>query len=328
VNTGSRASPLVSVAVPVYNGERYLAEALESILAQTVADLEIIVTDNASNDGTAAICQRYASKDARVRYVRNPSNIGANPNFNLGPVYARGKYFKWTAHDDVLEPSFLEKCIAALESNTDAVLCHTHIRYIDSESRPIGIYEGNVRKTTSSKPHERFGGVILPAHPQHEVLGLYNREALENSVLFPSYHNGPRELLAENSLRGKIVIIPEPLQCIRDHVERYSHANTEMVNKDRAAFLDPAKIGELSFPWWRLYREYWKLVRSNVYSRYERMLCYGQLVRWFWWDWHSVRLAVDLIRIVSPEFGVFAERLKQKYISPEPGMGEVRARRG
>lgn len=320
------SAPLVSIAVPVYNGERYLAEALDSLLAQTLADVEIIITDNASTDGTELICRRYAGRDTRIRYVRNACNIGANPNFNLGPKYATGKYFKWAAHDDVLEPDFLEKCVAALERNPDAVLCHSHIRYINSDSDSIGVYEGNVRNTDSRNVGKRFGGVILPAHPVHEVLGLYVREALNDSVLFPSYHNASRELLAETSLRGQIIIVPEPLQCIRDHVERYSHANTELVNEDRAAFMDPTKARELSFPWWRLYREYWRMVARNVPSMGGRLRCYAQLLQWPWRNWHSIRLVVDVIRIAAPGFGTFAEKLKQKYISPEPGMGEIRGK--
>ncbi len=322
VNKPDDTAPLVSIAVPVYNGQTYLAEALDSILNQTVDDIEIIITDNASTDDTSKICEHYASQDRRIRYLRNATNIGANPNFNLGPTYARGRYFKWAPHDDVIEPEYLEKCIAALEANPSAVLCHSHVRYIDAQSRSIGVYEGAVRDTTSDLVHKRLGGVILPAHPVHEVLGLYVREVLENSVLMPSYHNGCRETLAENSLRGQIIVIPEPLMAIRDHTERYSHANTELRN--RADFIDPSTANELSFPTWRLYGAYWTMVRANVHRRSDRLRCYGQLTRWFWWNWNSIRLVMDVLRIAFPGVAIFAERLKQKYISPEPGMGEVR----
>jgi glycosyltransferase involved in cell wall biosynthesis len=325
MDTNKPSQPLVSIAVPVYNGQRYLAEALDSILCQTVSDLEIIISDNASTDETAAICARYAATDERVRYFRNNTNIGACPNFNICVGYATGRYFKWQPHDDVLEPEYLQKCIAALESNPNAVLCQSHIRYIDVDSGSIGIYKGVLRDTTSEKIYKRFGGVILPAHPVHEVLGVYDRKALDNSVLFPSYHSACREMLAENSLRGQIVIVPEPLMSIRDHVERYSHANTELLN--RAEFNDPSKANELSFPTWRMYGEFWKMIGDNVPSRMERLACYGQLVRWLWCNWNLVRLAVDLVRVVFPGAAIYAERLKQKYISPQPGMGEVREHR-
>ena len=322
MNTKNPTPPLVSIAVPVYNGQRYLAEALDSLLAQTITDIEIIITDNASTDETAAICKRFAAQDARVRYFRSSTNIGACPNFNLGVTYARGKYFKWAPHDDAHEPEYLQKCIAALEANPDAVLCQSYIRYIDSNSESIGIYEGVLRDTMSRKPYKRFGGAILPAHPVHEVLGVYVRSALDNSVLFPSYHSACREMLAENSLRGQIAIVPEPLMLIRDHDERYSAANTELVN--RAEFNDPSKADELSFPTWRMYGQFWRMVAVNVDSAWERIRCYGQLIRWLWCNWNIIRLAVDVIRVAFPGIAIYAERIKQKYISPQPGMGEVR----
>src|SRR5262245_17750978 len=100
-------APTVSVGVPVYNGERYLDKALSSILRQDFEDFELIISDNASTDGTAEICKAYADKDRRIRYHRNTSNIGAAPNYNQTFEMARGEYFKWCAHDDICYPTFL-----------------------------------------------------------------------------------------------------------------------------------------------------------------------------------------------------------------------------
>ena len=117
--------PAVSVGLPVYNGERYLAEAIESVLRQTFADFELVISDNASTDRTAEICRSFARADGRVRYHRNEANLGALPNFNRVFDLGRGRYFKWAAHDDVLRPELLRRCVDVLEDNRDAVVCES-----------------------------------------------------------------------------------------------------------------------------------------------------------------------------------------------------------
>ena len=100
--------PRVSIGLPIYNGENFLGDAVESLLAQTFTDFELVLVDNASTDGTAAMCERFVARDKRVRYHRNPQNIGGAPNFNLAFQLAdRAPYFKWAAHDDRHLPDFL-----------------------------------------------------------------------------------------------------------------------------------------------------------------------------------------------------------------------------
>lgn len=113
--------PLVSIGVPVYNGAGTLRRTLESILAQTLVDFELIISDNASTDETAAICRDFAIRDARIRYVRQPRNLGAAFNFQYVIDQARGRYFLWAACDDVRTPDFLEENVRFLESHPDYV---------------------------------------------------------------------------------------------------------------------------------------------------------------------------------------------------------------
>jgi glycosyltransferase involved in cell wall biosynthesis len=110
--------PSLTIGLPVYNGERYLAQALDALLAQTYQDFELIISDNASTDRTADICQEFVARDARVKYVRQRVNIGAGPNHNAVLTLARGRFFKWAAHDDVYAPTLLERCIEVLERAT------------------------------------------------------------------------------------------------------------------------------------------------------------------------------------------------------------------
>lgn len=113
--------PLVSIGLPVFNGERYLEGAVRAILEQTFTDFELVVCDNASTDGTADILARLSREDRRIKVHRNPVNIGAAPNWNRVFELSTGRYFKWVAHDDLHEPEFLERTVDVLEQDPGVV---------------------------------------------------------------------------------------------------------------------------------------------------------------------------------------------------------------
>lgn len=109
--------PAVSIGMPVYNGEKYIIEAVDSLLAQTFTDFELIISDNCSTDGTSDICKEYTSIDSRVRYVRQDKNIGASANFMFVFQEASGEFFMWAAHDDLWDKSWLEVLVANISSS-------------------------------------------------------------------------------------------------------------------------------------------------------------------------------------------------------------------
>src|SRR6185436_20983418 len=117
----SASAPLVSIGIPVYNGENYLESALTRLLEQDFEDFELIVTDNASTDRTEEICRAFEQRDSRVRYFRNPVNIGLAANHNRTIELARGKYFKWAAHDDDFPKEMLTGFVRAIEEASPAV---------------------------------------------------------------------------------------------------------------------------------------------------------------------------------------------------------------
>ena len=129
--------PTVSIGLPVYNGENFLADALESLIGQTYGDFEIIVSDNASTDATEEIVRRYMADDERIRYYRNDHNLGANPNYNRTFALARGEYFRWHAHDDRCDAKYLELCIDLLERDPSVSLVHCKTAYIDRNGDPL-----------------------------------------------------------------------------------------------------------------------------------------------------------------------------------------------
>lgn len=124
-------TPMVSIGMPVYNGENYIREALDSLLAQTFTDFELIISDNASDDKTEVICNEYAARDNRIRYIRQPQNIGATANFRFVLDQAQGKYFMWAAHDDVRDTDFIEKASQTFLEDDACVLGTARILFGD-----------------------------------------------------------------------------------------------------------------------------------------------------------------------------------------------------
>jgi len=309
--------PLVSVGVPVFNGEAFLEDAIRSTLAQTLDNLELILCDNASQDRTAEICGDYAARDPRVRYFRNPRNLGAAANYNLAYSHARGRYFKWLAHDDRMLPSFLAKTYRVLEERNDAVLCNTVISYIDAAGAQIGLYDSRLAGADSLSPSERLAWMILRSHSCVDFFGLIRRSALRDSLLHSTFHGADRALLAQLALRGRMIQLPAPLLAMREHPNRYTRAQRRTA--DRASWHDSAHGGKASFPTWRLYGEFLKLVRREPLTPTERSRCYTVLAKWWACNWNVARAAVDVLAVAAPNAPAHAERLKNRLFGLAPG---------
>jgi glycosyltransferase involved in cell wall biosynthesis len=212
----------VSIGLPVYNGEKYIGEALGSILAQTYQNFELIISDNASTDKTEQICRAYATRDSRIRFYRNRRNLGAYKNFNRVFELSSSEYFKWAAYDDLLAPEFLQKCVSVLEKDPCIVLCHSKTVRIDEHGKLVGSYEHKMR-IDSWKPHERFGDLIGIHNPCWPIFGVMRARVLRMTPLFGNYIATDRNLLAEISLVGRMYEIPEYLFFRRDHTDAYTH---------------------------------------------------------------------------------------------------------
>jgi len=118
-NDSSAGVPMITIGMPVFNGAKTIAAAIESILEQTFSNFELIISDNCSTDGTANICSRYAKQDGRIHVIRQDHNIGASENFKFVVKKARGVYFSWAAADDLRSPDFIETNVRFLEANPD-----------------------------------------------------------------------------------------------------------------------------------------------------------------------------------------------------------------
>ena len=152
----------VAIGMPVWNGEKYLSEAIESILGQTFGDLQLVISDNASTDGTAEICRSYVARDRRVQYIRQERNIGAAPNHNYVFHHSSGEYFKFAAHDDILAPQFMEECVRILDADETAVLCSPATVLINEDGSPVSYAEDKGMVDTA--------GRIWPVVPENNPL--------------------------------------------------------------------------------------------------------------------------------------------------------------
>lgn len=243
MSTNSIGVPRVSVALPVYNGERLLARALDSLLAQDFEEFELIICDNASTDGTAELCLAYAAKDPRIRYVRNERNIGVFPNFNKVVELARGEYFKWAAHDDWCDPRFLGCCVEILDRRPEVALCVTQATQVDEQGSPLVV---NFRPLDlrSSDPAERFRMVLWSPAAVYPIYGVIRTSVLRRSRLFRSHSGADRIIIAELSLLGQIWQVPEPL---------FFDTNAVSTRHDRRpAFFDAANRNRPPFKHWQV----------------------------------------------------------------------------
>lgn len=273
-------APRVSIGLPVYNGERYIGRAIESVLAQTYPHWQLIICDNASSDKTGAICRRFAQENAQIRYYRNERNLGAGPNYNrVFALSGETDYFKWLAHDDEMAPTFLEHCVTALDQAPDAVLCQTLIADIDETGAQISTYDSRlIACRTQARPALRFEEAILTSHRNVEIFGLVRRAAMVGSVLHGDYYLSDRAFVVEMSLRGRFLHLAEPLMRYRSHATQYTRAlrlfdtldwlNTTPNRWNRAAYLV-------------LYANYIRMIRRNLAQPGEQLRALRALLRWW-----------------------------------------------
>jgi glycosyltransferase involved in cell wall biosynthesis len=292
-----KSCPRVSIGLPVFNGERYLASAIESILAQSFADFELIICDNASMDATRTICMRYANQDQRVRYYRHERNLGAAANFNSTVKLATGEYFKWAAHDDLLEREFLEKCIEALEADSGAVLCHSLVTMLgENGAKWRERYDAAGLNVEHLRPSQRFGARLRTLRFV-EVFGVIRTKTLKETDLIGKYPHADRVLLAELALLGRLINIPEFLFTFRDHPARSARLKNP---QDLLAWYDTSKTRRRVFVTWTRYAAYLRMIRRHVADPAERFRCWGMLLLSLCVNGHLLRLALDPVVALEP----------------------------
>ncbi len=277
------AIPEVSVGMPVYNGQRFLAATVESILAQTFTDFELIISDNASTDRTAEICGALAAQDARVRYIRQPRNIGAVRNWRFVADAARGPLFKWASSNDRCHPLLLEKCVEVLRRDSCAILCYGRTCLIDGDDRELGIYEYDFAFEQST-PSARFISVRNRMNLNNAFSGVIRLPTLRQAH-FGLYPGGDMILMAELALYGTFVRLPNVLLYRRMD---QGAASRFLGVRELREFLDPG-TAHRGFTAWRRHWDCWRAVLRAPIPWREKRAALDFLARSVYWDSEELR---------------------------------------
>lgn len=270
--------PKVSIGMPVYNGENYLRKALESLLAQTFTDFELIISDNASNDATESICRELAEQDKRIRYYRADKNYGASWNHGFVINKATAEYFKLAAHDDVCLPTHLEECVNALDANPDSPLAYTRTNMqFEGESIRQQIYHDPV-ELQSTNAAIRFGDLINEAPPAFPVFGVIRLAKLRSIPGFESYKASDRVVLTRLALMGPFALVTKALFVYRWHD---SNASNLMANgADFYTWWNPDKGQTRVYPELRLAYEFLRSAFLVKLSLAERKAVLREAASW------------------------------------------------
>lgn len=283
----------VTIGMPLYNAERYVVEAIDSILAQTFKDFVLIISDNGSTDRTQAICEAYAAKDPRVQYHRYEENRGSTWNFNNVFHLAKTPYFKWAGYDDNLAPEMLELCVHVLDREAEVVLAYPWTQIIDGESKVLGPYTDNV-ELRSPRPHLRLQRYLQNARMVDGIHGVFRSQALAQTALLDTYIASDKVLIAEVVLYGEIREIPVHAFYRRIHEQISTIAYSEY---ELRAFYDPKKKGTYSLPHLEMYLNYMRRTLRTPMSPVDKARCVGVLLAILLRPKHWIRMVRDMFMV-------------------------------
>lgn len=227
--------PLVTIGLPVYNGEKFIRQSLDSLLAQTFQNTRLIISDNASTDRTADICKEYAARDSRIVYTRNEHNIGNPRNFNRIANLTTTKYLKWSTADDYWDVNFLQRALDIMEHDDNIALCYPGCVLVDQHGANPKPYKDHLH-LMGDNAGQRYLDVLEKHEMLHQHLGLIRTAALKQTHLLGTFYGSDLNLISELALYGKFFEIPEPMffrrfhetsgsfnRASADHQSRYYH---------------------------------------------------------------------------------------------------------
>jgi len=230
-------APLVTLGMPARNEAEFIRESLDCLLAQTYPNVEIIIADNASTDGTAEICQEYARKYPNVRHVRHEKILAQHDNFNSLPPLAKGKYFCWMAGHDLWESTFVAECVKVLEAKPKCVLAFPRTTELTRDKRPIreAIRHFDIEKMS---PGRRFREVMWRVDC-HYVYGMWRLEAMLQSKIFQPIPAPDRVFLSEMAMKGTFAPAEAYKYCRLNRPEKQDEAGKRRRLMD---YIAPGKV--------------------------------------------------------------------------------------
>lgn len=276
--------------MPVHNGQNFMAETIESILSQTFEDFELVICDNASTDDTPEISRKFATKDERVRYVRNRWNVGGGPNASRVMQLSRGELFRLANHDDLWHPTLLERCVQALDERSDAVGAYPLTVDIDDTGQVVREFSPRPA-FDSPDPVARAWEALRYGEEPMIHFGLIRADILGQTGLMPSVPSADLVLSAELLFHGPFVEIGEQLFLHREHPERAVRAAGR--GHASMAWWDPKKIGTFRFPYWRMVGELVHAIRRSPLRGRDRRRAYSLVPRFATVNKHHLKLIYD-----------------------------------
>ncbi len=282
----------VAIGLPVMNGEEFLPSTLDALLAQTYRDFELIISDNASTDRTGEICRQYAAHDHRIRYIRQPQNLGAVPNFNRVFQVSESTYFKWAAVDDHCDPTYLEKAVAVLDSDPDVVWCHSRSSHIDGKGHLLADPESlevSYREREAASASERFRAVLLGSKGCLDSYGLIRSDAIRRTPLYLPYYGPEKVFIAELALIGRYKEIPETLFFPRVIARGSGNMQTAA---EQQAFIDARRTRKFPLTRLRFLLGYLSAIRRSAPGRGEAARSLLNVMQWLFQvsKWRSIIL--------------------------------------
>jgi glycosyltransferase involved in cell wall biosynthesis len=296
-------TPLVSFGLPVYNGENFVAEAIQCVIDQTFSNWELIVCDNSSTDRTTAICRQFAEQDNRIRIYQNARNMGVSFNYHEVFRLSRGQYFKWIAHDDLFAPQFIERCIQEFEGEERLVLVFPKMCYVAADGRLLRrqASELSVLESTTESRAERFMALAAGNTDFLWLLyGLIRRDVVEQGGCMGLYAGDDQVLLFKIALRGCIKQIKEEMFFRREHPEASTCKRGSTV-RERAKFAYADDNRRLVLPWCRILKEHLSSIRNSPMPFSGRLRCTTSVLKRFLAAWkffveEAIHSPVDALR--------------------------------
>jgi polysaccharide pyruvyl transferase WcaK-like protein/glycosyltransferase involved in cell wall biosynthesis len=285
--------PTASIGMPIYNSQRHLRQALDAVLGQTFSDFELIISDNGSTDATADICNEYAARDRRIRYIRQKKNIGAPRNWNAVLVEAKGKYFKWASGNDYCAPEALALSVERMEREPDIALCYGRTDLVDNDGNSLGLYQGDL-DVGDARPSDRFRRILKDMALNNAQQGLIRTDVIKRTGLDRLYPGGDIPLMAEIVLYGRMILLPQVLLYRRftpgTVMAMRSPAEVTLIYNPEAK--RPAKLLRSHFHW----DNFVSIIRAPI-GYAEKARAWGFAMRYAAWDrekvWGEIRSLWD-----------------------------------
>jgi len=310
----SSGPPMLSLAMPVYNAERFLREALDSVIAQDFADWRLLICDNASSDGTEVIAKEYADRDPRISYVRHQRNLGAAGNHNYGFHHTDGEYFAWVHGDNNYEPSYFRRCLEELKAHPEASCVHSVVVDIDADGTRLQRWDEGLR-SDSPDVARRLRDLTELDHMCFAWFGVVRRDVMAKTSLHASFDSADRLTIVELALRGPIRMLPEELFLHREHPGRIMRQAPTA--RSRYLILDPSWTGRIPFPILNIGKQYLLAVLRADLSASDKVRCVLQMRGWVRTNW------LRILRTIARGGFEYAKLAVAQLRNPRSAAGEA-----